>query len=62
MSDIFSNHIAWIYIYVVPEGDEAEVEPVEQAPALPLPEQDGPAANVPQHHRQAHRDRHRNLK
>lgn len=43
------------------EGDEAEVEPVEEAPALPLPEDDRPAANVADHHRQAQRDRHSHL-
>jgi hypothetical protein len=43
------------------ERDEAKVESVQEVPALPLPEYDGPATDVPNHHSQAQGDWHRHL-
>ena len=41
-----------------PERDEAKVGPVEEAPSLPLREEERAAADVRDHHRYRHRDRH----
>ena len=43
---------------VSPERDEAKVGSVEEAPSLPLGEEERAAADVRDHHRYRHRDRH----